>query len=97
MKANQHSSYFDPWLTVHKLIQTVLTSMEFIDVFIKSHVQVYTHMLASMHLYKLILKIKWPNLERWKNLYGKAWWNAHMISFIGCIGTLMKGSGLKEI
>ncbi len=68
--------------------------MEFIDAFIKSHGQVYTHMLTNMYSYKLILKIKWADLEK---TYSKVWWNANVISFIGCIGTLMKGSGLDEI
>ncbi len=62
---------------------TVLTSMEFIDASTKSHGQVYTHVMADMQLYKLILKIKWTDLERWKNLIVRPRGMHTVMSFIG--------------
>jgi len=50
-----------------------------------------------MQLYKVALQIKWSDPERWKNLVLRPGGMHMLMSFIGCIGNLMKVSGLEEI
>ena len=47
---------------------TVLTIIMHAEQFLKSHGQTFMHLVADMQLYKVILKVKWSDPERWKHL-----------------------------
>ncbi|MES9884700.1 MAG: hypothetical protein ABW185_27970 [Sedimenticola sp.] len=76
---------------------TVLTSLLYIEEFMKSHGQLYVHLVADLQLFKVAMQIKWSNPTRWKYLLVRPGGMHTLMSFIGCIGTLMKGTGLEEI
>ena len=76
---------------------TVLTTLTFIEEFMKQHNMVYTHLSADMQLYKVILQIKWSHLTRWNNLVVRPGGMHTLMSFVGCIGALMNSSGLEEL
>ncbi len=76
---------------------TVLTSMLYIEEFIMSHGQQYVHLVADLQLFKVAIQIKWSDPTRWKYLLVRPGGMHTLMSFLGCIGTLMKGSGLDEL
>ena len=76
---------------------TVLSSILFIEEFMKVHKQKSIHLVADLQLYKVSLQIKWSDPLRWKNLYIRPGGMHILMSFIGTIGILMKGTGLEEI
>ncbi|MES9884496.1 MAG: hypothetical protein ABW185_26930, partial [Sedimenticola sp.] len=76
---------------------TILTSILFIEEFMKSHGQKYVHIVADLQLFKVAIQIKWSDPIRWKHLLVRPGGMHTLMSFLGCIGGLMKGSGLEEI
>ncbi|XP_066967397.1 uncharacterized protein [Macrobrachium rosenbergii] len=74
---------------------TVLTTLMFIEKSLKN--RKFIHLCADMQLYKVILQIKWSDPCQWKNLVVRPGGMHTLMSFIGCIGTLMNGSGLEDI
>ena len=63
----------------------------------EQHKLPYIHLSADMQLFKVILQIKWSYPNRWKHLVVRPGEMHTLMSFIGCIGTLMSGSGLEEL
>ena len=63
----------------------------------KSHGQIYVHLVADLQLFKVALQIKWSDPTRWKYLVVRPGGMHTLMSFLGCVGNLMKGSGLEEI
>ena len=76
---------------------TVLITLLYIEEFMKQHSMPYIHLSADMQLYKVIMQVKWSSQDRWKNLVVRPGGMHTLMSFIGCIGTLMNGSGLEEL
>ena len=76
---------------------TVLTSLMYIERFVRSHGQRYVHVVADLQLFKTAIQIKWSNPVRWKFLIIRPGGMHTLMSFLGCIGKLMKGSGLEEV
>ena len=76
---------------------TILTAMNLIVKFAKDHEQKYSYMECDMAIYKLAMHIKWSNPNEWKHLIIFPGGMHTMMSFIGCIGTLMQGTGLDTI
>ena len=76
---------------------TVLTSIMYIENFIKSHGQTYVHLSVDMQLFKVAMQIKWSDPTRWKHLIVRPGGMHTLTSFLGCVGQLMKGTGLEEI
>jgi hypothetical protein len=76
---------------------TVLTSIMYIEAFMKSHGQRYVHLVVDLQLFKVALQIKWSDPTRWKYLVVRPGGMHTLMSFLGCVGTLMEGSGLEEI
>ena len=76
---------------------TVLTTLMFIEEFMKQHDMVHIHISADMQLYKVILQMKWSDPIRWENLIVRPGGMHTLMSFVGCIGALMNGSGLEEL
>ena len=76
---------------------TVLTSIVYIEEFMKSHGQRYVHLVADLQLFKVSIQIKWCDPTRWKYLVVRPGGMHTLMSFLGCVDNLMKGSGLEEI
>ncbi len=57
----------------------------------------FTHIVADMQLFKIAAQIKWSDPGRWSTLVIRPGGMHMLMSFLGCIGTLMQGSGLQEI
>lgn len=68
-----------------------------IEKFVKSHDQQYPQLVADMQLFKFVMQIKWSNPHRWKTIVVRPGGLHTLMSFVGCIGTLMSGTGLEEI
>ena len=76
---------------------TVLTTLTFIEKFIHNHGQKHMMVVADMQLFQVIQRIKWSDPDRWNDLIPRPGGMHTLMSFIGCIGTLMKASGFEEI
>ncbi len=76
---------------------TVLTALNLIEKFVQTHGKMYPHVVADLHLCKFPLQIKWSNPMRWNRLIIRHGGMHTLMSFIGCVGNLMKGTGLEEI
>jgi len=76
---------------------TILTSIMYIEEFIRSMGQKYVYLVADLQLYKVATQIKWSNPTRWKYLIIRPGGMHTLMLFIGCVVILMKGSGLEEI
>jgi hypothetical protein len=76
---------------------TVLTSLKYIEEFIKSHGQKYMHLVVDLQLFKVAIQIKWSDPTRWKYLLVRPGGMHTLMSFLGCVGVLMKDTGLEDI
>ena len=57
----------------------------------------YLHLVADIYVYKVAIQIKWADPLRWQHLLVHPAGMHTLMAFLGCIGNLMKGSGLEEI
>ncbi len=57
----------------------------------------YAHVCMDMQLFAVASLIKWTNKEKWQNLIIHPGMMHTLMSFLGCIGTLMKGSGMETL
>ena len=71
---------------------TVLTSIVYIEEFMKSHGQRYVHLVADLQLFKVAMQIKWSDPTRWKYLVVRPGGMHTLMSFLGCVD-----SGLEDI
>ena len=55
-----------------------------------------TQITVDMKLYKLAMQIMWSYPKSWSNLTMRPGAMHTLSSFLGTIGTIMKGSGLEE-
>ena len=76
---------------------TVLTTMLVHEKFTAEHGQIYSYLEADMQLYKVAIHIKWSDTGRWKHMIIRPGGMYTLMSFIGCIGTLMSGTGLQKV
>lgn len=76
---------------------TVLTTLLHAEQFLSSHGQTFMHVVADRQLYKVLLKVKWSDPERWKHLVVRPGGMHMLMSFTGIFGNLMKGTGLEEL
>ena len=76
---------------------TVLSSLLYIENFVKQHNTYFVHVVADMQIYKVVMQIKWADCKRWKRLVARPGGMHTLMSFLGCIGQLMKGTGLEEL
>ena len=76
---------------------TVLTTLVHAEQFLREQGTNITHIVADMQLYKVALQIKWSDHERWKDLVLRPGGMHMLMSFIGCIGVLMRGTGLEDL
>ena len=59
--------------------------------------QEYTVLTSDQQLFKVLVDIKWAYPEKFQNFVPRLGGMHLLMSFIGCIGTLMANSGLEEI
>ena len=57
----------------------------------------YAHISMDMQLFMIACKIKWDDLQKWKQIVVHPGMMHTLMSFLGCIGFLMKGSGMETI
>jgi hypothetical protein len=76
---------------------TVLTTLTLIEEFVKNHGQKYIFVEADMQIYKIAINIKWSNPTRWAYLIVRPGGMHTLMSFVGCVGVLMQGTGLETI
>ena len=76
---------------------TVLSSLLHIENFVKQHNTNFVYVVADMQIYKVIMQIKWADCTRWKGLVARPGGMHTLMSFLGCISQLMKGTGLEEL
>ena len=55
------------------------------------------HISLDMQLYMVAVQVKWSDPERWRAVIAHPGGMHNVMSFIGCIGNLMKGSGVEEL
>ena len=58
------------------------------------HVTVFT---ADQQLYRVALDIVWSDPARWVNFVPRLGGMHWLMSFVGCVGKLMAGSGLENV
>ena len=78
-------------------IDTVLTTMHFLLESLNKFGMEYAHISMDMQLFMIACNIKWDNLEKWKHIVIHPGMMHTLMSFLGCIGNLMKGSGIETI
>ena len=76
---------------------TVLTTLLYCESVLTKAGMDYIILCADMQLFKVATHIKWADPLRWQKLIMIPGDMHLLMSFLGCIGTLMKGSGLEEI
>ena len=54
-------------------------------------------LVLDMQLYKLAMQVKWSDKDRWMHFHPEPGGMHALQSFIGCLGTLMAGSGIVEL
>ena len=76
---------------------TVLTTMQFLLDSLKKFGMEYANICMDMQLFMVASQIKWDNLEKWKDIIIHPGMMHTMMSFLGCIGSLMKASGMETV
>ena len=59
--------------------------------------QVYTVFTADQQLYRVMVNVIWANPETFANFIPRLGGMHMLMSFVGCVGSLMANSGLEEI
>ena len=52
---------------------------------------------ADLQIYRIILQVKWSNPRHWENIVVRPGGMHTLMSFVGCIGTLMESTGLEDL
>ena len=76
---------------------TIMTVMIEAKIITNTTGQKHTIFTCDQQLYKLLVKIKWVYPEIFPTFSPRLGGMHLLISFIGCIGTLLANSGLEEI
>ena len=59
--------------------------------------QTFTIFTCDQQLYRVCMDIIWASPERWSEFYPRIGGMHKLMSFVGCVGNLMKKSGLEEV
>ena len=78
----------------HDTIITAMTNAQSLSV---AAGQQFTIMTADLQLYKIMTDVLWVYPDRFQEFYPRLGGMHLFMSFIGCCGTLMAGSGLSEV
>jgi hypothetical protein len=76
---------------------TILSTMEYCQNYLLGQGMSTVHISLDMQLYMVALQVKWSDMDRWKTVIVHPGGMHVVMSFLGCIGQLMKGSGLEEL
>ena len=75
----------------------VLTTMTYLTTSPQSFGMQYAHICMDMQLYMVACQIKWNDSANWEYTILHPGMMHTLMSFLGCIGTLMKGSRIETI
>ena len=59
--------------------------------------QTFTIFTCDQQLYRVCMDIIWASPEHWSEFYPRIGGMHKLMSFVGCVGNLMKKSGLEEV
>ena len=76
---------------------TVLSTIAYLDTSLKQLGMNYSLITFDMQLYEIACLVKWSDPERWSSVVLMPGMMHTLMSFIGCIGCLMKSTGLEEL
>ena len=76
---------------------TVLTTLIYLEKTLKNFGMQYVHLSVGLQLYQTACFLQWSDPDRWKALVLHPGMMHMLMSFLGCIGTLMKASGLDVL
>ena len=76
---------------------TVLTTLVYLERSLKSFGMKYAHITVDLQLCIVACLIQWSDPMRWKSVTIHPGMMHTLISFLGCIGFLMKGSGMEQL
>ncbi len=76
---------------------TILTAMTKAQTITLKTGQKFTLFTADLQLYKLVVDIKWTYPDKFTTLFPRLGGMHTLMSFIGCVGTIMEETGLAEI
>ena len=76
---------------------TVLSTLSFNERFLVQHGMTYMHISADLQIYRIILQVKWSNQRHWENIVIRPGGMHMLMSFVGCIGTLIESTGLEDL
>ena len=74
-----------------------MTTMEYCKKYLQSHGVSSVHISQDMQLYMVAVQVKWSDPERRREVIAHPGGMHNVMSFIGCIGNLMRGTGLEEL
>ena len=76
---------------------TMMTAMVEAQKLTKQTGQVYTVFTADQQLYRVMVNVLWVHPEMFPNFIPRLGGMHLLMSFVGCVGTLMTSSGLEEV
>ena len=76
---------------------TILTAMVKAQQISQDVGQEYVVFTCDQQLYRVALKVKWSNPERFDNVYLRLGGMHLLMSYCGCVGTLMAESGIEDV
>ena len=76
---------------------TILTSMHKVAAMTEEAGQIYTLFTNDQQLYRITLEMTWWQPEEWQHFVPILGGMHTLMSFVGCVGTLMANSGLTPI
>ena len=76
---------------------TMMTAMVEAQKLTRQTGQVYTVFTADQQLYRVMINILWVHPEMFHNFILRLGSMHMLMSFVGCVGVLMAGSGLEQV
>ncbi len=76
---------------------TMMTAMSEAQRLTKRCGQTYTVFTADQQLYRVMINVMWVHPDRFHNFVPRLGGMHMLMSFVGCVGTLMANSGLEDI
>ena len=76
---------------------TIVTTLDYCKNYSQSLGMNTVHITLDMQLYMVAIQVKWSDPEKWATLVIHPGEMHCFMSFLGCIGKLMRGSGLEEL
>lgn len=74
-----------------------MTTMKYVKNYLQGTGMTTVHISLDMQLYMVAVQVKWSDLERWKAMIVHPGGMHTLMSILGCIWKLMKGSELDDL